>query len=198
MASRQYLPTPEKEMIVRAVENGQRPRAVAELFGCDKRTVTRFVAKAKAGKTLHRASKSGRRPITTQKEDRMLARAHMQNPNLTSTDGVSMIKRLSNKDISRWTVNRRLIRAGLFARRPAKKPLMVARHRKLRLEFAKKYANWTSKDWARVIFIDETKVNLFYPDGNHMIRRPIGKRYHLKYLRPTVKFGGGSIMLWGK
>ena len=53
-------------------------------------------------------------------------------------------------------------------------------------------------DWANVIFTDESKVNLFRPDGNHLIRRPIGKRYNIRYVRPIVKFGQGSIMLWGK
>lgn len=108
------------------------------------------------------------------------------------------MKQQFNKDISRMTVSRRLIRAGLMAKHAAKKPLMVAKHRKLRLEFAKKYASWTPNDWANVVFTDESKVNLFQPDGNHLIRRPVGQRYNVKYLRPTVKFGGGSVMLWGK
>ena len=193
-----YLSTPDKEKIVEARQKGIPVKNLTQIFGCSERTVCGILAKKKTTGNVHRVAKSGRRLSTTLREDRKLVLEYKKNPNLTSTDGVEIINQLSNKDISRWTVNRRLTRAKLFARRPALKPLMVARHRQQRLDFARKHSSWTADDWANVIFTDETKINLFHADGNHMIRRPSGKRYDIKYLRPTVKFGGGSIMLWGE
>ncbi|KAG1316892.1 hypothetical protein G6F62_013213 [Rhizopus arrhizus] len=58
-----------------------------------------------------------------------------------------------------------------------KKPLLTTKHMKRRLAWAKKYQNWTTDDWRRVVFSDETKVNIWGSDG--------------------FKHGGGSLMMWG-
>jgi transposase len=193
-----YLSTPDKEKIVKARKEGISRAAVASLFGCSRRTVSRIVSEVKTSGNVHRSEKKGRPRITTKKEDRMLVRAFKKNPNMASTEGTQLVKRDMNKDISRWTASRRLIQAGLFSRRPARKPWMTASHRKQRLQFARTYQSWTVEDWSKVIFVDETKVNLFFPNGNHLVRRPIGKRLLLKYLRPAMQAGGGSIMCFGK
>lgn len=66
-----------------------------------------------------------------------------------------------------------------------------------RLQFARAHQHWTPADWRRVIWSDESKFNLYNPDGGITIRRPPGKRYDEKYTRGTMKFGGGgSVMVW--
>lgn len=46
-------------------------------------------------------------------------------------------------------------------------------------------------------FSDETKINRLSPDGKSYVRRPKSKAYDPKYTRPTLKHGGGNIMVWG-
>lgn len=193
-----YLTTPVKEKIVKAREKGISRAVVSDLFKCDPSTVSRIVSNAKTTGRIHRRKKKGRPRRTTAREDRMLVMASKKDPNMTSNEGARVIKHVSNKNISRWTVSRRLIQAGLYSRRAVRKPLMTAGHRKKRLLFARTYQSWTKQDWANVIFVDETKVNIFSPKGSHLIRRPIGKRIFLRYLRPTMQAGGGSIMCFGK
>src|SRR5690349_17772241 len=175
------LSTPDKEKIVEARKQGIPRKQVAELFKCDVGTVSRIAAKSRTTGNLHRTPGSGRPPATTRREDKALILAHNKDPNLNASDGVCLIKQQFGKDINRVTVSRRLNQAGLITRRAAKKPLMVAKHRKIRLEFAEKYQSWTPNDWANVIFTDESKINLFNPDGNHLIRRPVGQRHNIKY-----------------
>lgn len=62
--------------------------------------------------------------------------------------------------ISASTVRRRLVAAGLRARRPRKKPVLSTKMRVARLNFAKQHQNWSINDWKRVIFTDESKINL--------------------------------------
>ena len=57
--------------------------------------------------------------------------------------------------------------------------------------------NWGQEAWDNVIWSDETKLNFFGSDGRQYVRRPNGTRYQDKHLKPTVKHGGGSIMLFG-
>ena len=48
-----------------------------------------------------------------------------------------------------------------------------------------------------MLWSDESKFNLFGSDGIKYVRRPKGKRFEPKYQLPTVKHGGGSVMVSG-
>ena len=48
-----------------------------------------------------------------------------------------------------------------------------------------------------MIWSDESKFNLCGPDGRTYVRRPPNKELDPRYTRKTVKFGGGSVMVWG-
>ena len=51
--------------------------------------------------------------------------------------------------------------------------------------------------WNIVLWSDEMKINLFGSDGfKHVWRRP-GEEYKDKCVMPTVKHGGGNVMVWG-
>ena len=50
--------------------------------------------------------------------------------------------------------------------------------------------------WNHVLWSDETKINLFGSDGVMRMWRAPGEEYKDKYVLPTVKHGGGSVMVW--
>ncbi|EIE76609.1 hypothetical protein RO3G_01313 [Rhizopus delemar RA 99-880] len=78
-----------------------------------------------------------------------------------------------------------------------KKPLLTAKHMKRRLAWAKKHQKWTTDDWRRVVFSDETKVNIWGSDGcKYYWSRP-GDPLKPHHIDVTVKHGGGSLMMWG-
>uniref|UniRef100_A0A8R1IB26 HTH_Tnp_Tc3_2 domain-containing protein n=1 Tax=Caenorhabditis japonica TaxID=281687 RepID=A0A8R1IB26_CAEJA len=100
--------------------------------------------------------------------DRNILRACREDPRRTSTDIQVSVTSPNEPVPSRRTIRRRLQVAGLHGQRPVNKPLS-----------------------------DESKFNLFGTDGIQWIRRPIGSRYSPQYQCPTVKHGGGSVMVWG-
>jgi len=52
-------------------------------------------------------------------------------------------------------------------------------------------------EWRKVLFSDESKFQLFGSDGRKYVRRPTGTRYNSRYQIPTIKHGGGNVMVWG-
>lgn len=198
MVRQNYTPTPIKEAIVRARNEGQKVKAVAQLFQVGTATVERICKRERECGNVSRKAKSGRPRKTAEWHDKAIFRHCKEDPKRSATDVVNYASQKFRVQISKWTARRILKRRGLYARRPARVPLLQERHRKARLQFAQRHKNWTRQDWGRVLWSDETKINLYHPDGGLMIRRPVGMRYRLKYCKPTVKFGAGNIMVWGR
>lgn len=78
-----------------------------------------------------------------------------------------------------------------------KKPYLSKKHRRARLAFALKYQEWTVEDWKHVIWSDETKINRFGSDGKQYVWKKKGQPLLEREVAPTVKHGGGNIMVWG-
>uniref|UniRef100_A0A914VV34 Transposase Tc1-like domain-containing protein n=1 Tax=Plectus sambesii TaxID=2011161 RepID=A0A914VV34_9BILA len=185
-----------KEALVRAKERGDTDRVVASQFAIGRGTVSRIYARARTAMPLTRLPGSGRRKKTTERQAIALQRISKADPRKTAADIAKEANTQFGVKISRQTASRILESASLFARRPAKKPLISEKNRRARLRFAKDHLTWTSADWAKVLWSDESKFNLFSSDGIRYVRRPPGKRYDVRYQVPTVK-NSKSVMVWG-
>lgn len=141
--------------------------------------------------------KSGRPKVSGARDDRLLVRASIQNRKLT-VPALRLAWQQAGVTASDTTVRRRLSAAGLNGHVAVKKPLLTARHRQLRLEFARRHEQWSWVDWSCVLFTDESKFNMFQSDGRVYIRRRTGERFKDDCVVPTVKFGGGGVMVWGQ
>ena len=68
-----------------------------------------------------------------------------------------------------------------------------ARHRKARLEFAERHLEWTVKDWKKILWSDETKINWFGSDRRNQVWIDKENRRDPRRIKQTVKFGGGNL-----
>ncbi len=70
-------------------------------------------------------------------------------------------------------------------------------HKKARKQFAEDKQTKDMDYWNHVLWSDETNINLFGSDGVKRVWRQPGEEYKDKCVLPTVKHGGGSVMVWG-
>ena len=63
--------------------------------------------------------------------------------------------------------------------------------------FAKRHVGDSPNIWKKVLWSDETKIELFVHQGKRYVWRKPNTSHHSENTIHTVKHGGGSIMLWG-
>ena len=117
------------------------------------------------------------------------------NPRTTAKDLVKMLEETGTK-VSISKVKWVLYRHNLKGRSARKKPLLQNRHKKARLQFATAHWDKDSTFWRNVLWSEETKTELFGHNDHRYVWREKGG-CKPKNTIPTVKHGGGSIMLWG-
>ncbi len=115
----------------------------------------------------------------------------------TATEAARKLQEDCNITASAETIRRALEVAGLRAGPRVKKPKLQSRHLQQRLVFALKHQNWTVDDWKHVIWSDETKINCLGSDGCKWVWKIPGDNITARIVQGTVKFGGGSLMIWG-
>ena len=120
----------------------------------------------------------GGRPRKTSRYEDVFSKREIQNDATTSS---GQIRNNLSLNISERTIRRRAVEAGLFSRRPAKKPFITAKNRKARLEFAKAHLDWSVQKWKRVLISNESKYNFKYSDGIRRVRWPKGERLNPIY-----------------
>ena len=101
-----------------------------------------------------------------------------------------------NKPLSPSIVCLHLKKASMKAVVKTKCPLLSAKHHKACLDYAYTHKDWTVDDWKRVIWSDEAKINCLGSDGRKWVWKKSGERLSDRLVEGTVKFGGGSVMIW--
>lgn len=139
----------------------------------------------------------GRPRKTTAREDRWIVQNSKKDRFTTATAISKNVKSNFGINVSRHTVSRRLNEKCLFSRVPSTKPFISKKNKASRKKFATEHVTWTEEQWGCVHFSDESKFNLFGSDGRRYVRRNPTERYSPKCIKSSVKFGGGSVMVFG-
>jgi hypothetical protein len=139
--------------------------------------------------------RSGKPWVTSDRDDRALQRLVTRMPFATSP----VLKQhwLPNRRMPTRTVRNRLKSAGLKSRRVIKRPLLADRYRRSRLAWCLARRGWILRSWRKIHWSDESRFLLHVVDGRMRVWRHKNTVYSPRSIRPTVPYGGGSVIVWG-
>ncbi len=153
-----------------------------------KSTVASIILKWKTFGTTRTLPRAGRPAKLSYRGRRALVREVKKNPKITVAELQRCIREMG-ESCRKSTITAALHQSGLYGRVAWRKPLLSARHMKARMEFAKKHLKDSLVWW--------DKIELFGLNSKRYVWIKPGTAHHLSNTVPTVKHGGGSIMLWG-
>ena len=183
-----------RNCIISLLDSGLSSRQIGAQLGVSHTTVHRVRADARSDAQKPPA---GRPAKLTGVDKRRLVRMITTGKTDTAVQAVKELKDTVGMDISVNTVRRALKEVGLKASAKKKKPRLLPRHIRERMDFALRHQHWTVEDWKRIVWSDETKISRLGPDGRKWTWRIPQSELTARDVQGTVKFGGGSLMLLG-
>ncbi len=150
----------------------------------------------KTGSTQNRPRR-GRPKKLCARSQRHIQRLCLGNRRMSAASIAAEVEGVGGQPVSAQTIRRTLHQIGLHGCRRRRKPLLKMMHKKARKQFAEDKQTKDMDYWNHVLWSDETKINLFGSDGVKRVCRQPGEEYKYKCVLNTVKYGGGSVMVWG-
>lgn len=196
MAKTKELSKDTRKSIVDLHQAGKSESIIGKQLGVKKSTVGAIIRKWKTYKTTDNLPRSGAPRKISSRGVKMIMRTVSKDPRTTRGDLVNDLQRAGTK-VTKVTISNTLKRQGIRSRSARRVPLLKPVHVQARLKFAREHMDDTAEDWENVMWSDETKVELFGINSTRRVWRTKNTELHPKNTIPTVKHGGGNIMLWG-
>lgn len=185
-----------KKLIVEKHKAGFGYKKIGKQLSVSSSTVRNVIKVWKSRKSVKAAPKSGRPSKISNRLRSKLVREAKRNPTVTLTE-LRKSAADTGVEVHESTISRTLHKSGLFGRVARKKPFLKPSHKRARLEFARAHINDTQEQWSKVLWSDETKIELFGVHQRKYVWRKSGEEVDPDKTIPTIKHGGGSVMLWG-
>ena len=141
----------QRERAIGRLQAGNRPAQVAAAFGVAVSTICRLWVRFQAYGGVQDNARSGRPRVTTAHQDRLIHRHHLRQPFTPATETARNTIGRHGAPISGETVRRRLTEHRLFCCRPPRRPILTARHRLQRLQWAQQHHNWNWRQWSGIL-----------------------------------------------
>jgi transposase len=179
------------------LEFGYSTREVATIFGVSHSTVVRTKQKYDEFHTFDNLGGNGRPSVLSKKILKIIREENVKNSRESLRKLRSTVLSKTGSQISHVSVRNALHSMNLYSFSPIKKPLLSTKNIASRYQLSMNWLNLGIEKIKTIIFSDESKFNLFYLDGKSSVWREPGTGFSPNNIDHTVKYGGGSLMVWG-
>lgn len=187
----------ERQIAVKRFRKGESFKTIAEILNRPISTVKSIIYRFSQSNSYRNKPRRGRPSVLTPADKRQIVRKVKRNPKLSAPRIRSEVENEIGKHVTAQTIRNVLHEAGLNGRTARRKPYISKVNRRKRLAYAKEHVNDGHDFWKKVVFTDESKFNLFKSDGRVTVWRKRNCELDEKNITPTVKHGGGSVLVWG-
>ncbi len=187
MAKTKELSKDVRDKIVDLHKAGMSYKTIAKQLGEKVTTVGAIIRKWKKHKITANLPRTGAPCKISPRGVSMITRTVRNQPRTTREDLVNDLK-AAGTIVTKKTIGNTLRREGLESCSARKLPLLKKAHVLVRLKFA----NDSEENWVKVLWSDETKIQLFDINSMRRVWRRRNAAYDPKNTIPTVKHGGGT------
>ncbi|KAK3530781.1 hypothetical protein QTP70_001580 [Hemibagrus guttatus] len=177
-------------------QSGKGYKAISKALGLPRTTVRAIIYKWQKHGPVENLPRNDWPTKITPRVQRQLIQEVTKDPTTTSKELQSSLASVK-VSVHDSTLRKRLGKNGLHGRVPRRKPLLSKKNIKARLSFARKHLDDPQDFWENTLWTDETKIELFGRSVSHYVWRKSNTAFQKKNIIPTVKYGGGSVMVWG-
>ncbi|GFT04474.1 transposable element Tcb2 transposase [Trichonephila clavipes] len=197
MATRNHLDDFTRGRMIGKLEEVCTVPSVAAEFGINKSVVSRAWKAVQTTGTVVRKVGGGRPRKTTAGDDRYIILQAKRSRRQSASVIAQQLSTATGRQVSRFTVARRLHKRGLFARRPERSLPLKVGHRRHRLQWRREHKNWTTDQWSRVLFTDESRFSTRSDSHHILILREIGTRFYTRNIKERHHYAGPGVLVWG-
>lgn len=187
----------QRQLVIYHQAKGKTEREIAELLLMPRSTIGNIIRRFKNEDRIDLKPMSGRKPRLNDQDKRWITRLIKKNPRLSGPKIASEVSIHCQKNVHPETIRRVLRTSGYNGRVARRKPFISDDNKLKRKTFAETYKHMDQTYWNNVLFVDESKFNIFGSDGRTMVWRKPNTELQKENLLPSVKHGGGSVMVWG-
>uniref|UniRef100_A0A803JX04 Transposase Tc1-like domain-containing protein n=1 Tax=Xenopus tropicalis TaxID=8364 RepID=A0A803JX04_XENTR len=167
-----------RDKVIEKCKAGLGYKKISKALNIPRSTVPPIIQKWKEYGTTVNLPRQGRPPKLTGRTRRALIRNAAKRPMVTLGELQRSTAQVG-ESVHRTTISRALHKVSLYGRVARRKPLLTENHKKSHLQFATSHVELFGQNAKRYVW---WKTKTAHP-SEHTI--------------PTVKYGGGSIVLWG-
>uniref|UniRef100_A0A8C7KC88 Transposase Tc1-like domain-containing protein n=1 Tax=Oncorhynchus kisutch TaxID=8019 RepID=A0A8C7KC88_ONCKI len=169
-----------RDTVVKKFKAGFGYKKISQAFNIPRSTVQAIILNWKEYQTTANLPRPGRPSKLSAHTRRRLIRDAAKRPMIT-LDELQRSTAEVGDSVHRTTISRILHKSGLYGRVARRKPFLKDIHKKCHLKFATSHLGDTSNMWKKVLWSDETKIELFGNNAKRYVWRKSNTAHHLEH-----------------